>query len=49
MLGYLKIPGNEEANKAAKEGATLAPLGNAIYTLASLKRIVKADAKRGVL
>jgi hypothetical protein len=49
VLGYLKIPGNEEANKAAKEGATLAPLGDAIYTLALLKRIIKADAKRVVL
>jgi hypothetical protein len=49
VLGYLKIPGNKEANKAAKEGATLAPLGNVIYTLASLKRIIKADAKRAVL
>jgi hypothetical protein len=47
--GYLKIPGNKEANKAAKEGATLAPPGDVIYTLASLKRIVKADAKRVVL
>jgi len=49
VLRYLKIPGNKEANKAAKEGATLTLLGNAIYTLASLKRIVKANAKRVVL
>jgi hypothetical protein len=49
VLGYLKIPGNEEANKAAKEGATLAPPGDMIYTLASLKKIVKVDAKRAVL
>jgi hypothetical protein len=49
VLGYLKIPGNEEANKAVKEGATLALLGNVIYTLALLKRIAKADTKRAVL
>jgi hypothetical protein len=47
--GYLKIPGNEEVNKAAKEGATLAPLSDMIYTLALLKRIAKVDAKRAVL
>jgi hypothetical protein len=49
VLGYLKIPRNEEVDKATKEGATLALLGNVIYTLASLKRIAKANAKRVVL
>jgi hypothetical protein len=49
VLGYLKIPRNEEANKAAKEGATLAPLSDVIYTLALLKRIAKVDAKRVII
>ena len=41
----MNIPGNEEADKAAKEGASLpAPL-DAICTLASLKRLVKEKAK----
>jgi ribonuclease HI len=35
--GHLSIPGNKEANEAAKAGAALPPLANAIYTLASLK------------
>ena len=47
--GHLKILGNEEADKAAKEGATLALLSNAICTLALLKRIAKANIKRAVL
>jgi hypothetical protein len=45
----LKIPGNKAADKAAKEGASLAPPETEIYTLASLKRIVKADAKGALL
>jgi hypothetical protein len=49
VLRYLKIPGNKEANKVVKEGATLALLGNVIYTLALLKRIAKVDVKRIVL
>jgi hypothetical protein len=45
----LKILGNKAADKAAKEGASLAPPEKEIYTLASLKRIVKADAKGALL
>jgi len=47
--GHLKIPGNEEADKAAKEGAALPPPANAICTLASLKRIAKSAARKAVL
>jgi hypothetical protein len=47
--GYLKIPGNEEVDKATKEGASLPPPNDAIYTLASLKRIAKADAKEAAI
>lgn len=47
--GHLKIAGNEEADKAAKEGATLPPPNDAVCTLASLKRIAKADAKNSIL
>jgi hypothetical protein len=45
----LRIPGNEAADKAAKEGASLAPPETEICTLASLKRIAKADAKGALL
>jgi hypothetical protein len=34
--GYVKVLGNEEANKAAKEGAAFRPLDPQTYTLASL-------------
>jgi len=46
---HLKIPGNEEADRAAKEGAALPPPANAICTLASLKRIAKSAARKAVL
>jgi hypothetical protein len=46
---YLKIPRNKEIDKAIKEGATLALLNKAICTLALLKKIAKANAKRVVL
>jgi len=47
--GHLKIPGNEEADQAAKEGASLPAPDNAICTLASLKRIARAETKRSTL
>jgi ribonuclease HI len=39
--GYVKVPGNEEANKAAKEGAALRPLNPQTCTLASLQHIAR--------
>jgi ribonuclease HI len=42
--GHLSIPGNEEADIAAKEGAALPPPTDAICTLASLQRIARAKA-----
>jgi ribonuclease HI len=47
--GHLAIPGNEEADKAAKEGAALPSPTNAFCTLASLKRIAKAEARRTII
>ena len=47
--GHLKIPGNEEADRAAKEGAALPTPANTICSLASLKRIAKTAAKRAAL
>jgi hypothetical protein len=47
--GHLSIPGNEEADEAAKAGAALPPPADAICTLASLKRIAKIKAKRAAI
>ena len=44
--GHLKIYGNEEANKAAKEGAALPLPASPICTLASLKRIARTEASK---
>jgi ribonuclease HI len=46
--GHLNIQGNEEADKAAKEGARLPTPTNAICSLASLKRLAKTEAKRAL-
>src|ERR1700726_5160749 len=43
--GHLNVAGNEEADKAAKEGASLPAPANTICTLASLKRIAKANTR----
>jgi len=47
--GHLKIPGNEEADQAAKEGAALPLPETEISTLALLKRIAKTKAKEATL
>ncbi|TVY89104.1 hypothetical protein LAWI1_G004647 [Lachnellula willkommii] len=47
--GHLSIDGNEEADLAAKEGATLPSPPNAICTLASLKRIPQTSAKQALI
>ena len=47
--GHLKIPGNEEADQAAKEGAALPFPEIEMCTLASLKKIAKTKAKEATL
>jgi hypothetical protein len=42
----LNIIGNEEANRAVKEGAALPIPLNTTYILGSLKRIAKIEAKK---
>jgi hypothetical protein len=44
--GHHNVHRNEEADQATKEGAALPPPAGAICTLASLKRIPQASAKR---
>jgi hypothetical protein len=43
------VPGNGEADKAAKEGASLPPPLDPISTLASLKRIARTTAKAAII
>jgi hypothetical protein len=43
--GHLNVLGNEEADKAAKEGAALPIPADTVCTLASLKRIARTDAR----
>ena len=42
--GHTRIPGNEEADKAAKEGARLPSELDAPHTMRSLKKLVKSKA-----
>jgi ribonuclease HI len=46
--GHVDVPGNEEADIAAKEGAAMPPPLDPICTLASLKRMARTTAKAAV-
>jgi ribonuclease HI len=46
--GHAKVPGNEEADQAAKRGAASEPPVSPIYSFASLKRQTKAAVTSGL-
>src|SRR5208282_5978619 len=45
VLKHLNVLGNEEADKAVKEGAVLPTPTYTVYTLASLKRITRTNTR----